>query len=116
MQLPTDMGLSGFQCTQDPKLASRRLLECDPDVRKVAAESERDIKPRERAKAVFRVLDSSNAGSITSKQLSSVLVQWGCPHNEVARYFQRYDFSGDGKLCFDEFFVVSPAYLCSCYY
>jgi Ca2+-binding EF-hand superfamily protein len=59
----------------------------------------------EQARLVFNTIDDDLSDHIEVTELAKLLVQWGCPDNEVVSYFKAFDRNGDGKFSFDEFFT-----------
>ena len=63
------------------------------------------VMPMEQARIVFDTIDADGSGYIETHELSSLLVQWGCPDMEVIEYLKQYDTDGDGKFSFEEMFT-----------
>jgi CRP-like cAMP-binding protein/Ca2+-binding EF-hand superfamily protein len=67
--------------------------------------TEQAASERDRAELVFRYADADRDGGITVSDLEALLVEWGLPVSEAARYLAHGDRDGDGRLSFDEFFT-----------
>jgi Ca2+-binding EF-hand superfamily protein len=61
--------------------------------------------PRDQARAVFDSIDLDRSGVLERFELAELLVQWGCPEEEVSDYLRRLDGDGSGQIDFEtEFF------------
>ena len=58
----------------------------------------------ERAMAVFANIDLDGSGVLEDFELAELLVQWGCPDDEVTAYIKAVDDNGDGRISFAEFY------------
>ena len=59
--------------------------------------------PTEQARAVFDSIDLDKSGVLERFELAELLIQWGCPDDEVASYIAHVDVDGDGHIDFTEF-------------
>jgi CRP-like cAMP-binding protein len=66
--------------------------------------TEQATTDRDRAELVYRYADADRDGAITAPDLEALLVEWGLPGSEAARYLAHADRDRDGRLSFDEFF------------
>jgi Ca2+-binding EF-hand superfamily protein len=60
--------------------------------------------PREQAQAVFDSIDLDKSGVLERFELAELLVQWGCPDDEVSDYIDHIDVDGDGQIDFESEF------------
>ena len=61
--------------------------------------------PRQQAKVVFDRIDMDCSGVLERFELAELLVQWGCPADEITAYMTYTDVNGDGQISFeDEFY------------
>jgi Ca2+-binding EF-hand superfamily protein len=62
------------------------------------AELERCTLPEEKARAVYNAIDLDGSGELEQFELAELLVQWGCPDDEVFAYLKRHDEDGNGVI------------------
>lgn len=68
---------------------------------------------------VFSFLSNAcfiESGFLETHELSRLLVEWGCPTDEVVAYLRIFDDNGDGRISFDEFFVSFRPVWRFCFY
>lgn len=66
-------------------------------------------------KTQFR-LEVTGSGFLETHELSRLLVEWGCPNEEVLAYLRLFDDNGDGKVSFDEFYTSFRPVWRFCFY
>jgi hypothetical protein len=52
---------------------------------------------RQRAKAVFDIIDLDCSGYLEPFELAELLLQWGCPDDDITVYMANIDSNGDGQ-------------------
>ena len=67
---------------------------------------------KQRARAVFDSIDLDKSGELERFELAELLVQWGCPDEEVHDYLKHIDDDGDGKISFDDGVPCSRCVAC----
>ena len=51
----------------------------------------------QRAKAVFDIIDLDCSGYLEPFELAELLLQQGCPDDDITVYMANIDFNGDGQ-------------------
>ena len=76
-----------------------------------AAQLDAMTTPEEQARAVFQSIDLDGSNQLESFEIAELLIQWGCPDDEVEAYIARTDVDGDGTISFHEFLHKMPSAL-----
>ena len=59
----------------------------------------------EKARFIFDGIDTDGNGVIDVIELTQVLVEWGCPGEEIKDYISYFDGDGNGVISFEEFLM-----------
>ena len=81
----------------------------NPGANLTMAQLEAMTTPEEQARAVFDSIDLDGSHELEPFEICELLIQWGCPEDEVTEYIRRVDIDHSGTISFQEFFTKMHA-------